>query len=78
LPIESKKLEKKIHINVEVFNAESSSARELAYLLEHTTHHLAMIKISLNNEIEAIKMPENFGVALTTIHHRNSSIKTNQ
>ncbi len=43
--------------------------RELAYNLEHTIHHMALIRIGLN-EISSIRIPENFGVASATIQYR--------
>jgi hypothetical protein len=46
----------------------SSLYRELAYALDHTIHHLAMIKIGLSNE--DIKFDENFGVAPSTLRFR--------
>lgn len=51
----------------------SSFFRELTYLIEHTIHHLAIIKIGLNESHPAIKFPENFGVAHSTIRFRQSS-----
>jgi hypothetical protein len=44
--------------------------RELAYNLEHSIHHLAIIKIALVNDFKHIQIPENFGVAYSTIKHQ--------
>jgi len=48
----------------------SSFYRELTYLIEHTIHHLAIIKIGLNEIYPEIKIPQNFGVAHSTIRFR--------
>ena len=44
--------------------------RELTYLVEHTIHHLAIIKIGLTQTFPEIVIPGNFGVAPSTIHYR--------
>ncbi len=51
----------------------SSFYRELTYLIEHTIHHLAIIKIGLNEMYPEIKIPQNFGVAHSTIRFRVTS-----
>ncbi len=49
-----------------VLAAPSSILRELAYNLEHTVHHMAILRIGIELNFEKIKMPENFGVAMST------------
>lgn len=48
----------------------SSFFRELTYLIEHTIHHLAIIKIGLNESYPEIIIPKNFGIAHSTIRYR--------
>jgi hypothetical protein len=54
----------------ETMEIPSSFFRELIYLIEHTIHHLAIIKIGLNEVYPAIEIPKNFGVAHSTIRYR--------
>ena len=46
----------------------SSLHRELAYALDHTIHHLALVRIGL--QVENIIVDDSFGVAPSTIRHR--------
>lgn len=48
----------------------SSLYRELAYALDHTVHHLAIVKIALSEEKESVLLDENLGVAPSTIRYR--------
>ncbi len=45
--------------------------RELLYNLEHTVHHMALIRVGIN-EVSTIIIPESFGVATSTIKYRKS------
>lgn len=51
----------------------TSLSRELCYLVEHTVHHLAILKIALNATLPDFFIPETFGVAHSTLRHRQSS-----
>lgn len=47
----------------------STYYRELAYLIEHSIHHLALIKIGVQ-ELTSIVLDKNFGVAFSTIRYQ--------
>ena len=51
----------------------STIGRELVYTIEHTIHHLAIVKIALKTIAPSIVLPEHFGVAPSTIRYRQES-----
>ena len=51
----------------------STIGRELIYNIEHTIHHLAIVKIALKAAAPSIDLPEHFGVAPSTLRHRQES-----
>lgn len=53
------------------FSVQSSVMREMIYVVEHTVHHLAVIKIGLVVNFPAIKIPDNLGVADSTQRFKN-------
>jgi len=48
---------------------ESNYHREVMYNLEHAIHHHALIKVGINHFTQ-LSLPESFGVAPSTMHHR--------
>lgn len=48
----------------------STFYRELAYNIEHAVHHMAIIKIGLKELCPYVKVPEGFGVAVSTIKYQ--------
>ena len=48
----------------------STFYRELAYNIEHTIHHMALIKIGIKNAFPEVKLPEHFGVASSTVRYQ--------
>ena len=53
-------------------NIASTFERELLYNIEHTIHHLAIIKIGLHLVAPQIQLPVHFGVAASTIKYRRT------
>lgn len=45
----------------------SSYERELIYNIEHVVHHAAIIKIALKNSFPQVIVPDNFGIAYSTV-----------
>lgn len=54
----------------ETTSIKTSVSRELAYCLEHSIHHQALIKISLIEQQVKHVVDPNFGVAPATIRHK--------
>lgn len=52
----------------------SSIERELLYNIEHSVHHSAVIRIGIENNFGYVQLPENFGVAYSTISHREQKV----
>ena len=59
------------HLNDQI-QLETSYFREIAYNLEHTIHHMALIRVGIN-ELTEIQLPQEFGVAPSTIKHRTAT-----
>ena len=49
---------------------ETNFMREIVYLVEHSIHHYALIRIGLQENFTEIIIPKNFGVAYSTINHK--------
>jgi len=50
----------------------SNVQRELVYLIEHSIHHFALIRIGVQENFPEIFLPCDFGVAYSTIKYRES------
>ena len=54
---------------MQIVSIPSNYYRELAYNLEHTIHHMALIRVGIN-EVSCIQLPKEFGVAYSTAKYR--------
>ena len=55
------------------YSVPSSLERELIYNIEHTIHHLAIIKIGIRTLSPGFELPGHFGVAPSTIRYKSES-----
>lgn len=55
--------------DVEIVLIPSNYYREVAYNLEHTIHHMALIRVGVN-DVSDVELPDEFGVAYSTIKFR--------
>jgi hypothetical protein len=58
----------------DTMNVITNYHREVIYNLEHAIHHMALIRIGVN-EVSDIKLSENFGVAASTIKHQKACVQ---
>ena len=68
-----------LHVNYDLSKTEdmiieTNLERELAYNIEHAIHHMAIIKIGINEIGNYIKIPTHFGVAISTVRFRKLEI----
>ena len=54
---------------------QTTTARELVYNIEHAVHHMAIMKIGVNEIAPYIKLPSGFGIAASTIRHQQSPVR---
>lgn len=59
-------------LSTEPLCIETNYYREIAYNLEHTVHHMALIRVGIT-EVSFIQIPQSFGVASSTIKYRETS-----
>ncbi|MDI9879375.1 hypothetical protein [Flectobacillus longus] len=50
----------------------SNVQRELVYLIEHSIHHFALVRIGIQENFPGVSLPYSFGVAYSTIKYRES------
>ena len=52
------------------FQIRSNYHRELAYNVEHAIHHMALIKIGVKENAPYVQLPDDFGIASSTIRYK--------
>ncbi len=57
-----------------LISIESNYYREVMYNLEHTIHHMALIRVGIK-EVSNVQLPENFGVAPSTIQFKKACVQ---
>ncbi|MBI3483518.1 MAG: hypothetical protein HY015_11205 [Bacteroidetes bacterium] len=48
--------------------------RELTYNIEHAVHHMAIMKIGIQEVADHVRLSSDFGVAASTIRYREESL----
>ena len=56
----------------DVLTLDTNYFRELIYNIEHTVHHMAIMKIGIREVAPYVRVPSDFGVAASTIRYRES------
>lgn len=59
-----------LHNSDDCVPVETNFMRELAYNIEHTVHHMAIIKIGIREVAPYVPVPHSFGVAVSTLRYR--------
>jgi len=58
-----------------IISSVSSTNRELIFCIEHCVHHLAILKLGIHSSFKNIKLPENLGVAHSTVQYMQKAAK---
>lgn len=56
----------------ECMTIDTNYSRELIYNIEHAVHHMAIMKIGLREIAAYIVIPTDFGIAVSTLRHKES------
>lgn len=63
--------------NDEYISVETNSTRELVYNIEHAVHHMAIIKIGVNEVAPYLTLSPHFGIAASTVRYTMGTIASN-
>lgn len=53
---------------------DTNYTRELVYNIEHAVHHMAIMKIGVREVAHYITLPPDFGIAASTIRHKEATV----
>jgi hypothetical protein len=56
----------------EYITIETNAMRELVYNIEHAVHHMAIMKIGVREIASYIKLPQDFGIAASTVRYKEN------
>jgi uncharacterized damage-inducible protein DinB len=52
----------------------TTATRELVYNIEHAVHHMAIMKIGIREVAPYITLPSDFGIAASTVRHKEKTV----
>lgn len=58
-----------------MYKIDSSVFRELAYNIEHSIHHMAIIKMALMVDFPLVQTAEEFGIAPSTLRYQQQCVR---
>lgn len=58
----------------ECVSIDTNYLRELTYNVEHAVHHMAIMKIGIREVAGYIKLPSDFGVAVSTVRYKENQL----
>jgi uncharacterized damage-inducible protein DinB len=53
---------------------DTTATRELVYNIEHAVHHMAIMKIGIREVANYIILPSDFGIAASTVRHKEKTV----
>jgi hypothetical protein len=53
---------------------DTNYTRELVYNIEHAVHHMAIMKIGIREVAPYVTLAPDFGIAASTIRHKEASV----
>jgi len=58
----------------ECVSIDTNYLRELTYNVEHAVHHMAIMKIGIREVAGYVKLPSDFGVAVSTVRYKENQL----